>query len=248
MKSGRIIAVCGKGGTGKTTLAALFARLTLERGKIKALFIDADPTGGLTMALSLPVKRTLNDLRCEVSAEFMDKPVDARSLAAAADYRLLESITEHENIAFLAVGRPEEEGCFCPVNTLLRRSIEMLAARFDLTVIDAEAGIEQVNRRVIGAVDRLYLLSDLSRKGLQVAQTVYDVTAAFGGFREAGLVINRLRPGEAIKSAPGLTSLPLWGTLPEDETVRRFDREGISILGIPPCPSLTAAAGLLSRQ
>jgi len=240
-----VIAVCGKGGTGKTTLSALFARLLLERKTLRALIIDADPTGGLSMALSFPVKTTVNELRLEVVDIAKSRKSDARNLAAAIDYRLLESLTEHHNLAFLSVGRPEEAGCYCQVNTFLRHSIEYLAEKFDLTIIDAEAGIEQVNRRVIANIDRLFLVSDLSQKGLRVAETVHRVASASSRFRQAGLILNRVRSEEEFNRIRTDTALPIRGWIPEDETIRRFDASGESYFNLPECPPLCSARRLL---
>lgn len=235
------IAFCGKGGVGKTTLAALFTRLTLENKDLKTLVIDADPTGGLSLALSLPIKKTINDLRKEVVAAVKEKKSDTSSLAASVDYRLLESLTEYENIAFLAVGRPEEEGCYCQVNAFLRASIEYLSGKFDLTLIDAEAGVEQVNRRVVSSVNRLFLVTDLSQKGLRVAETVHRVASTSGKFNEIGLIINRVTSEDALKKTLKDITLPLVGNLPEDKTISSFDSEGKSFLEFPSCPSLQAA-------
>lgn len=243
---GKVIAICGKGGVGKTTLSALFARLLLDDREKRALVIDADPTGGLSLALGLPVKSTVNDLRKEVVAASKNGSPDARGLAASIDYRLFNLLTEHRNLAFLAVGRPEEEGCYCQVNRFLRESIELLAGKFDLTVIDAEAGVEQVNRRVTGRVDCLVLVSDLSVKGLRVAETVNRV-AAGSGYGQSGLVLNRVRKPEEASRAAAHTALPILGELPEDEAVHDFDTAGRSLLELPACPSLHAALELLKR-
>ncbi len=242
------IAICGKGGVGKTTLAALFTRLILEEKKARALVIDADPTGGLSLALSLPIKRTINDLRKEIVTDAKNKTIDPNSLAAAVDYRLLESLTEHRNLAFLAVGRPEEEGCYCQVNSLLRSSLEYLSEKFDLTIIDAEAGVEQVNRRVLANIDKLLLVSDLSQKGLRVAEMIQRVAAASDNFKESSLIINRVSSEEGLKKFLAGSNLPLSGFLPEDKTIGIFDSSGRSFLDLPDCPPLNAARKMLQAN
>ncbi len=242
------IAICGKGGVGKTTLAALFTRLVLEEKKIRALVIDADPTGGLSLALSLPIKRTINDLRQEIVADVKNKTSDPVSLAAAVDYRLLDSLTEHGNIAFLAVGRPEEEGCYCQVNSLLRSSIEYLSEKFDLTIIDAEAGVEQVNRRVLASIDQLLLVSDLSQKGLRVAEMILRVAAASDNFKESSLILNRVYSEEGLKKFLAGSNLPLAGFLPEDKIIGSFDSSGKTFLDLPDCPPLNAARKMLKAK
>src|SRR5450756_2130876 len=168
-----IVAVCGKGGVGKTTVTAVAARELSRLKDIKALVVDADPGGGLEMALSIKPKKTLNDVRKEIIEEAKAGKRDERDLAVSVDYILAEALTEVGNLAFLSIGRPEDEGCYCKVNVILRDAIEGLAGRFDVTVIDAEAGIEQVNRKVMGEVDYVLLVSDTSTKGIRVGAVSY---------------------------------------------------------------------------
>jgi CO dehydrogenase maturation factor len=239
-----IISICGKGGVGKTTLAALLSRLVLEEKNSRGLAIDADPAGGLSLALSLPIKKTVNDLRKSVIASIKTHSTDSLNLAASIDYQLLEALSEYRNLAFLAVGRPEEEGCYCQVNTFLREAIEIMAGHFDLVLIDAEAGVEQVNRRVMGQIDLLLLVSDLSAKGLRVAETIKQVADEAMQYRSAGLLINRVRSKKELAEVRQYTHLPLIGWLPEDQRVRQFDMAGRSFLELPDCPSLQAVRKL----
>ncbi len=242
-----VVAICGKGGVGKTSLAAMLSRLVLEDGALRGLAVDADPAGGLRLALDLPVKRSVNDLRKEVIAAAREKTTDSLNLAASIDYRLLESLTEHRNLAFLAVGRPEEEGCYCQVNTFLREAIESLSGHFDLTIIDAEAGVEQVNRRVMREVDALLLVSDPTAKGVKVAEAIKQVADEAMRYGRAGLIINRVRDSAEVARLAQRTSLPLLGWLPEDEAIRAFDAEGRSLLELPgDTPALAAVRRLLA--
>ena len=250
--SRRIAAVCGKGGVGKTTFAALLARAIHKRPDVRALFVDADHAAGLAMALGIEVDRTLNDIRKQTIQEIRAGESDNRDLAAGIDYRLMDILVETDNLAFFALGRPEEEGCYCSVHNLLREAIALLARSFDLTVIDAEAGIEQINRRVMRAVDTLVLVSDISAKGLRVAKTIRDVAqkTAATDF-SSGLVVSRARDENEARAAAAACDLPLLGWIPEDDTVRQFDAAERSFLKIPACPAgeaverVAAALGLL---
>jgi len=145
----KVVAVCGKGGVGKTTVTALLSRLLFEGKNGKVLVVDADPAVGLGMALSQFPDRTVNEVRKEIISTVKEHSTDSLDLAASIDYKLMEIVEELGNLGFLSVGRPEEEGCYCQLNTLLREAIETLSSHFDMTLIDAEAGVEQVNRRVI---------------------------------------------------------------------------------------------------
>jgi CO dehydrogenase maturation factor len=243
-----IFAICGKGGVGKTSLAAMLSRLVLEDGVARGLAVDADPAGGLSLSLALPIKRTVNDLRKAVIAATREHTTDSMNMAASIDYQLLDALTEHRNLAFLAVGRPEEEGCYCQVNTFLREAIETLAKHFDSTVIDAEAGVEQVNRRVMRSVDTLLLVSDPTAKGVRVAETIRQVADETMHCSRVGLIINRVRGAEEAARLAERTTLPLLGWLPEDETIRAFDAEGRTLLELPEdTPALAAVRELLTR-
>ncbi len=242
-----VVAVCGKGGVGKTTISALLARLISEEKRLRGLIIDADPAGGLSLALSLPIKKTVNDLRKELIAATPERSSDSLNLAASIDYKLLDALTEKENLAFLAVGRPEEEGCYCQLNTFLRESIEVLANHFDFTVIDAEAGVEQVNRRVMREIHTLLLVSDPTAKGIRVAETISKVAEESMSYVRVGLMINRVEREEDALALSKNTPLELLGWLPEDKTIGKFDREGRSLLELNGSLSLKAMRDLATR-
>jgi CO dehydrogenase maturation factor len=240
LNPGRVIAVCGKGGVGKTTVSALLARLLSEDGDGKLLVVDADPAVGLGMALSRFPERTVNDVRKEIISTVRKHSTDSIDLAASIDYKMMEIVMDTGNMGFLSVGRPEEEGCYCQLNTLLREAIEALSSHFDLTLIDAEAGVEQVNRRVMRAVSHLLLVSDTTLKGIRVAEAIRKVADDAVDYRKIGLLINRARAGDDASGLASGTDLPFLGWIPEDDTVRDFDNQARSFLEIPASPALEA--------
>ena len=236
----RVIAVCGKGGVGKTTVTALLSRLLAEGDNGRILVVDADPAIGLGLALNQFPDRSVNDVRKEIISTVKQHSTDSVDLAASVDYKLMEIIMETGNLGFLSVGRPEEEGCYCQLNTLLREAIETLSSHFDLTLIDAEAGVEQVNRRVMRSVSHLLLVSDTALKGIRVAETIRNVADEAVKYSKLGLLINRARSEEDFHNLSAKTDLPVLGWIPEDDTVKEFDIDARSFLEIPGCPALDA--------
>jgi len=241
----RVVAVCGKGGVGKTTVAALMARELRMHGTAKVLAVDADHAGGLSMALGMKPQKTVNTVRAETIGEIKKGHRERGQVAAALDYLLMQALCEEGNLALLSIGRPEEAGCYCSVNSLLREAVSLLAGGFDLTLIDAEAGIEQVSRKVMDRVDYLLLVSDPALKGLRVAEAIRDAADKLGSKARTGLLLNRVRDEQEASRMAAQTSLPVIGRLPEDETIREFDSCARSFLELPDCAASEALAEML---
>ena len=196
MADTKILALCGKGGVGKTSVSALMVKLLAGRNSRKILAIDADPAVGLATALGIEVKKTVDDIRKGlISRISRGEPQQSRDTLKLLDYEVFDALYERDGYALLAIGRPEDEGCFCKVNNLLKDIIADLAGRFDVVLIDGEAGIEQINRRVMKTVDHLVLVSDTSVKGLGVANTIAQVANEKKAvdFTSMGLILNRVR-------------------------------------------------------
>ena len=229
-----ILALVGKGGVGKTSLAALTVRLLAEAFPEKRILaIDADPAVGLATALGVEAGSTVDDIRKAFIQSVEDGQTQAAiELLGEARYRMLDALVERENIAFLAIGRPESAGCYCKVNGYLKEVISMVAENFDYVVIDGEAGIEQVNRRVMEKVSHLVLVSDASKKGLQVAQTIHQVAGDLVMFEKAGLIVNRM-PDLSLKDHLQTGDLPLLACIPDDRTMSLSDLLGNSVFCLP---------------
>jgi CO dehydrogenase maturation factor len=237
----RIIAVCGKGGVGKTSISAGLVRALMKRGSGRVLAIDADPAVGLAGALGVTVVKTVDDIRNKL-IDRLESGVreDKRELISLLDYEVFDALVEKNSLAFLAIGRPETEGCYCQVNDILKDIIGSIAGNFDFVVIDGEAGIEQVNRRVMETVTHLVLVSDASARGLNVVKTIKEVSDHTVHYERAGLLLNRIQ-SEAEKDKIGsLPGLDFLGWVPEDDALRRADIDGTCILEMPGCPALEA--------
>ena len=241
IKRTAVLAMCGKGGVGKTSLSAMIVKILSSNQDNKVLAIDADPAVGLSTALGIDVTKTVDDIRNELIQRVESgKSTNKAQMLSMLDFEMFSAVEEHKNIAFLAIGRPEKKGCYCQVNHILKDLIASMADNFDYVVIDGEAGIEQINRRVMEKVTHLILVSDASRKGINVAQTIKEVSDTAIDYEKAGLILNRLKSAEERERLSIPLKLNCLGWVPEDETIRSFDIEGKSILEIDDSP-VTAA-------
>jgi CO dehydrogenase maturation factor len=242
-----IIAMCGKGGVGKTSLSAMIVKILLENPANKVLAIDADPAIGLSTALGVEVTKTVDDIRTDLIQRVESgKSEDKADMLSRLDYEMFSALKETDNLAFLAIGRPEKEGCYCQVNHILKDIIGAMADNFDYVVIDGEAGVEQVNRRVMERVSHLILVSDASAKGLNVVKTIKEVSDTAIDYEKVGLILNRLRNEEERERLSIPAELNCLGWVPEDDVIRNIDIEGGSILEAPDCVAVQAAKSCIA--
>ncbi len=230
----KILAVAGKGGVGKTSIAATLVRLLVETYPQKRILaIDADPAVGLSTALGVSVKTTVDDLRRQVvlTAE-QGEARNAVELLGEARYGIFDALVEQEGFSFLAVGRPEAAGCYCKINSYLKDVISILSENFDYVVIDGEAGIEQINRRVMEKVTHLILVTDSSKKGIQVVRTIRQVAEELVMYEELGVIANRL-PGMEVKELLDTGDLPVLSWILSDPELAAFDLRGDNIFYLP---------------
>ena len=229
------IAVSGKGGTGKTTLSAAILRYLIQAGKGPCLVIDADADGNLAEALGLNGMQTVGAILDEMEQKASQMPPGV-SKDDWLEGKLNEVMVEEKGFDFLSMGRGEGPGCYCYVNTVLRRIMDNLENNYPYSLMDNAAGMEHLSRRTTRAADILFLVSDHSLKGIQSGARIAELAQELKlDFKQTGFVINRV-PGEMdplIRQKIEEKGLAILGTIPEDPQIGKFDLEGRSLLELP---------------
>ena len=224
------LAVAGKGGTGKTTFAALTVKYLLEKGLSPVLAIDGDPSANLNLALGLPLYETVGQLREETKTQVSEGTFQA-GIAKPDwfEYRVNECLVEGEGVDLLAMGRPEGPGCYCAANNMLRRSIDSLGSNYPYVVIDNEAGMEHISRQTTRDIDVLFVISDPSYRGVAAAGHIAELTRSLGTrIGRTYLVLNGVMGElpESFLARVQALGLPLLGNLPRDPAVEELDLLG----------------------
>ncbi len=239
---GKTIALAGKGGTGKTTVAAMIIRYLLEERSGSILAIDADPASNLPLVLGMEVETTIGEIR----EEMLDLVQSSGALAGSMpggmskqdylDYQVQMALVEGDRVDLLAMGRPEGPGCYCAANQMLRVIIDRLGGGYDYVVIDNEAGMEHLSRRTTRDVDVLLLVTDPTLRGVvaaeQMAKLVPELEIGVGA---TYLIVNRARGDlpTPLKQAVERTGLALVGTVPEDPAMAEFEFTGRPLIELP---------------
>lgn len=242
------IAVAGKGGTGKTTIAALTIRLLLERGEGPILAVDADPNANLGELLNIEVNRTVGELREETLEQITDLPAGLPK-EQYLELGLQECLVEDKGVDLLTMGHGEGPKCYCMVNHILRKYIDVLRRNYRYVVIDNEAGMEHLSRRTTQDVDVLLVVAEPFPVSLRSARRIAGIADALRlrvGRRY--LVLNRAGEGLSpeLREAVEGTGLPLIGSIPRDPRVEELSAAGRPLSELPPdSPARRAVAGIL---
>jgi CO dehydrogenase maturation factor len=226
------IAMAGKGGTGKTTIAGLLIRFLLKRGMKPILAVDADANANLNEVLGLKVEATLGEAREGIK----DQVPAGMTRDIYMQYKVEEALVENEGYDLIVMGRPEGAGCYCHANTLLSQYMERLCGNYQVVVMDNEAGMEHISRLVARSADILLIVSDPTQRGIMAAKRIHDLARELKlDIKKDYLIINRVDgelPAE-VKEAADSAGLNIAGCVPEDELVSRYDTEGRPTAELP---------------
>ena len=220
------IALAGKGGTGKTTMAGLLIKYLVSKGKTPVLAVDADANANLNEVLGLDVTCTLGDAREDMKK---GKVPSGMTKDIFMSMRTEESVVEQQGFDLIVMGQPEGAGCYCAANSLLTNCLERLVENYAYLVMDNEAGMEHISRLTTKNVDVLLIVTDTSRRGLQAGLRIEKLSRDLNiGVKKSCLVINRAKadPEPEVMDMINQNGLEFAGIVPEDQTVYSFDLSG----------------------
>lgn len=244
------IAVVGKGGTGKSVITALLARVLKRNYNLKILLIDADPTHPhLSNMVKLAPKKTLEEIRNEMVKNVSNENRNAQDLAENIDFEIYGSMAENKDFSLLSIGQPQGPGCFCPSNSLLRKVIESISKDFDVILIDCEAGIEQISRMVVKTVDVILIITDISIRSVDTASSIRNCAKKFTDYKKLGVAVNKVKGNiETILNKLEEMNLQVLAEIPNDENIIESDLIGNAIIDIPENSSSLLAIKKLAKN
>jgi len=223
---GYIIALSGKGGTGKTTIASLLVRIIKEKNQGSLLAVDADPNSNLAEFLGINVQKSIGEILDEVACSLESIP-SAMTKDRFIEYKVQEAIVEAEGFDILTMGRPEGPGCYCYVNNVLRAILQKLVKDYDYIVIDNAAGLEHLSRRTTRRADCLLVISDATPAGLRAAKRISALSKELKlDIAKEFFIFNRCQK----PVFEGIDSQKVLGCLPEDKEVFEISQNGASLI------------------
>jgi len=241
-----VIALAGKGGTGKTTIAALTIRYLIEERHKPVLAVDADSNSCLNEALGVPVHATVGQLREESLAVVRggaERP-GGMSMEQLFDYQIQQAIIEAKGFDLLIMGRPEGPGCYCAANNIVRKYTDKLSEKYPYVVIDNEAGMEHLSRRTTHKVNLMLVISDPTQRGIHTAQRINSLidelsleidrrVLIINRTSDNPLVNNKVQGFTKLKDAVKELNFEVVGFVPGDENVFQYDLEGRPVFELP---------------
>jgi CO dehydrogenase maturation factor len=241
------IALAGKGGVGKTTIAALIIKYLVSTRSGAVLAIDADPSTNLNMALGMEIGWTVGDIREDMLSQVKSSLLAGGAAMGALpggitkrdylEYQIRTSLEEGDTCDLIAMGRSEGAGCYCAVNHNLREVVDAISKNYAYVVIDNEAGMEHLSRRTTRDVQQLIIVSDPSPRGLVAAERIASFRKELDiHIENCGLILNRVPPGNGLsallKERLQTMDIPLLGLIPADPELSELEMTGRPVVDL----------------
>jgi len=255
------IALAGKGGVGKTTVAGMVIKYLAQNQTGSILAIDADPSSNLNMVLGLDLEWTVGDIREDMLQQVKSSLVQGGAAMGSLpggvnkrdylEYHIRSSLAEGSRFDLIAMGRGEGTGCYCAVNHNLREVVDGLSRHYEYVVIDNEAGMEHLSRRTTRDVQHLLIVSDPTQRGLVAAQRIADMSQDLDiHIEKSYLILNRLNgdtPAE-LRAFIDKVSIPLLGVIPANSELTSFEFSGKPLVELgDESPVFQSVAGMLQK-
>jgi CO dehydrogenase maturation factor len=244
------IAIAGKGGTGKTTLASLIIRQLIKHGKKPVLAVDADANANLNEALGLDIEDSISELLASLYNATDSIPA-GMTKDQYMQYRIHQSLSEGDNVDLLVMGGPEGAGCYCYANNLLRGFMAELAQNYPYLVMDNEAGLEHLSRRTTQNVDCLFVTSDASARGIRSAGRVKQLVDNLKlDIKKLYLIVTKVEKDTLDSLMPEIerTGLELAGTIPMDSQVYEYDLHSKPLFDLPDDSAVVKAVSQILQK
>ena len=243
------IAVAGKGGSGKTTVASLVIRYLIKKASGPILAVDADPNANLGESLGLSVKETVGSIIAAFNEEKINIP-PGMTKENYLEYRLNQALVESQRLDLVVMGRGEGPECYCYPNLILRKVIDRLADNYAYLVMDNEAGLEHLSRRTTQDIDELLIVSNHSVKGVRAVAQIAELVAELElRVKRQSVIINFVSPELSPLVREELSRLEIEpaATIPKDDEVYQYDLELKPLLDLPDSsPAVMAVNDLMA--
>jgi len=234
----KVIAIAGKGGTGKTTICGLLISQLVKSGHRPVLAVDADADSNLPEVLGLNSTTSLATIGAAREDFFTNRDTIPAGMPKQTwmEMQLAQALVESKDIDLMVMGRPEGAGCYCYINNMLRKYLETLGRNYPFVIIDNEAGLEHISRRTAQEIERLVIVSDYSLNGLRAARRVRDLAGEMKlAIGRVVLLINKVPTefSEHFNAALADADLEPDGCIPLDPLVADFDIAGRPCTELP---------------
>jgi len=230
-----VIAVAGKGGTGKTTFSAIsVSYLVRTTGKV-VLAVDADANANLDLALGTRAENTIGSVREHLTENIKNMPA-GMSKDTWVEMLLQQALVEEKGFDLISMGRPEGPGCYCYLNSIFRRYLDIMTGNYDYVVMDNEAGMEHLSRRTTTGVDIMFIASDPTVRGVETALRIRDLARELKlNIKNMALVFSRVRNGlpDNLRTIAEGGNLKIAGAVPDDDVLREYDEKGEALSELP---------------
>lgn len=220
------IAISGKGGVGKTTVSSLLVLRLIAKNCMPVLAVDADPNTSLDAVLGVKAECTIGRVREDARDEASKGLAAGMSKQQLIEMKLSESLVEADNFDLIAMGRPEGPGCYCYANNVLKQALGQISGQYPYIVMDNEAGLENLSRRIVQRVELLVLVTDPSARGLETVVRLYALAKEMDiRYDKLAVIVNRVRNGKlpdaALSLKDRLGAAVILG-LPDDDEIAAF--------------------------